>query len=643
MADLLLSVGGPLAGGLGLFLLGMAMMTDGLKLAAGPALQRVLGWATRTRGHALASGFLVTTVMQSSSAATVAAIGFINAGLLGLQPALWVLFGSNVGSTTTAWIVALVGLKFKIEAFALPLVGLGMALRLTGAGQRRGHLGAALAGFGLLFLGIALMQQAFGALTEQVALPQGRGFLGMLAQLAVGVVMTVLMQSSAASMAIALTAAQGGLIDTQGAAAVVIGANIGTTVTAIMAAIGATPNARRAASAHVVFNLITATVALALLPWLLGVIAWGREALDLPADPAAQLALFHTTFNVLGVLLMWPLADRLTRWLMQRFRQREEDEAQPRYLDDNVLAVPTLALDALQREIARIATRVRRLCSRALDGATAPALAADGQIAARLDEAVERFVERMNRQAMPEGTSARLAQALRVLRYLESAAEQAVAAAGLARLRAGEEGALRTAERDFTRNAHAVLQACAPPAAHGTGHGAPGAAPPTTALRPEGVAADAADDSTPATDRAARQAASTSAASAAADVETGLFDAPAGLVESAAQAAARSVHIEVGLRQAETTYQALKAALLAAGAAGEVPLAAMEEALRRASALRRAVQQVAKAALAAQAETAHGTEAPPGDGDGSLPARRTDPLRPVAAAGGPHKPDPETL
>ncbi|MDO9290139.1 MAG: Na/Pi symporter, partial [Hydrogenophaga sp.] len=254
-----------LAGGLGLFLLGMGMMTDGLKQAAGQALHNILANATRTRWHALGSGALVTAMVQSSSAVTVAAIGFINAGLLGLAPALWVLFGANIGSTMTGWLVALVGLKFKIEAFALPLVGVGMLMRLTGASQRRGAIGTAVAGFGLLFLGIGLLQESFNGIAGQITLPQGDGVMTVLAQVLIGTLMTVLMQSSAASMAIALTAAQGGLLDAQGAAAVVIGANIGTTVTALLAAIGATPNARRAAAAHVTFNVVTACVALALL------------------------------------------------------------------------------------------------------------------------------------------------------------------------------------------------------------------------------------------------------------------------------------------------------------------------------------------------------------------------------------------
>ena len=130
---------GLLAGGLGLFLIGMGMMTDGLKLVAGPALHNILTKATRTRWHALGTGVLVTAMVQSSTAVGIAAIGFVNAGLLGLAPAVWVVFGANVGTSMTGWIVALVGLKFKVELLALPLVGLGAVMRLTGEHQRRGR------------------------------------------------------------------------------------------------------------------------------------------------------------------------------------------------------------------------------------------------------------------------------------------------------------------------------------------------------------------------------------------------------------------------------------------------------------------------------------------------------------------------
>ena len=451
--------------------------------------------------------------MQSSSAVTVAVIGFVNAGLLGLTPALWVLFGANVGTTMTGWIVALLGLQFKIEALALPLVGVGVLLRLTGAGQqRRRALGSALVGFGLLFLGIALLQQAFTGLAGQLALPQGEGALVVLAQLGVGALMTVLMQSSSASMVVALTAAQGGLIGITGAAAVVIGANIGTTVTALLAGLGATSNARRVAAAHVLFNLLTGLVALLLLPWLIDGLVQARQALRLPVGPAALLALFHTVFNLLGVLLMWPLAGHLSRWLGRRFRSREDDEAQPRHLDDNVLAVPALALDALQREVARAGQLSAGLARQVLAGAEARSLARQQAVVVRLDEAIEAFVERMNRSAMTANGSQRLAHLLRLQRYHETVAEQAMAGSPLPSL-AADSTVLALAHAAFVRHSDALL------------------------ARVDGVA---------------------------------------GANEVVAM---------------ENSYQALKAALLAAGADGTLRLAEMETRLRHASALRRATQQ----------------------------------------------------
>lgn len=304
MSGLLLA--GAIAGGVGLFLLGMGMMTDGLKLAAGPTLEHILARSTQTRMRGLLSGVSVTALVQSSSAVTVATIGFVNAGLLSLSQALWVLFGANVGTTMTSWLVALVGLKLKIEALSLPLIGIGMLLRLVGEGGRRQGAGIALAGFGVLFLGIDVLKDAFSGLPNEFTLPAHDGVGDVVVKVGIGVGLTVLMQSSSAALVVVLTAAQGGLLTMQGAAAVVIGANIGTTVTALIVAIGATPNAKRAAAAHILFNVLTGLVALAILPWLIDFLSVLGVWLALDGSVTARLALFHTVFNVLGVVLIWP-------------------------------------------------------------------------------------------------------------------------------------------------------------------------------------------------------------------------------------------------------------------------------------------------------------------------------------------------
>lgn len=424
---------GGLLGGIGLFLLGMGLMTDGLKLAAGKALERILASSTKTSLRGLASGALITALVQSSSAVTVAVIGFVNAGLLTLGQSLWVLFGSNVGTTMTGWLVALVGLKFKIEVLALPLIGIGMALRLSGENSRRGALGLALAGFGVLFLGIDMLRESFTGFAAGFSLNEFDGMTGILMMVLSGILMTVLMQSSSASLTIALTAAQGGLVTIEGAAGMVIGANVGTTVTALIAAIGATPNAKRAASAHVLFNVLTGVVALLLLPWLIALIGVLRELLELDAAPAAFLALFHTVFNLLGVALMWPLVNHLSSFLQRRFRTAEEDEARPRYLDANVAAVPALALDALQREARRMGSITLRMLREAMGGAAGDRLARDQQIVAGLNLAIADFIARLHRAGMSPENAQRLPDILRIARYYETLAELALETAAAIR------------------------------------------------------------------------------------------------------------------------------------------------------------------------------------------------------------------
>jgi phosphate:Na+ symporter len=429
----LISLAGGLAGGVGLFLLGMWLMTDGLKLAAGPALERILARSTGTPLRGLASGVLITALVQSSSAITVATIGFVNAGLLTLGQALWVLFGSNVGTTMTGWLVAIVGLNFKIEVLALPMIGVGMVLHLTGAGRRRGALGMTLAGFGVLFLGIDILKDTFTDISGQMALPGGGGVLGVLAHVGAGVLLTVLMQSSSAALAVALTAAQGGLLTIHDAAAVVIGANVGTTVTALLAALGATPNARRAAAALVLFNLLTGAVALLLLPWLIDFIDWLQALLELDAAPAVTLALFHTVFNVLGVALMWPLVARLTESLTRRFRTAEEDEARPQHLDSNVLSVPALALDALIQEVRRMGELALRGARRVwrVEQAGAPASLPEHAVVAQLNAAIARFIAQLNRVSMAAESAQRLPEVLRAGRYYGTVAELAAELAAM--------------------------------------------------------------------------------------------------------------------------------------------------------------------------------------------------------------------
>jgi phosphate:Na+ symporter len=419
-----------LAGGLGLFMLGMHQMTEGLKFAAGTTLQSILKRSTSTPFRGLVSGAFITSLVQSSSAVTVAIIGFVNAGLMTVQQAVTVIYGSNIGTTMTGWLVALIGFQFDIDAFALPAIGVGMLLRFAKRGQRVGALGEALAGFGLFFLGIEVLKNSFAGLGGSLDLGSlgGAGFISLLVFLTIGFLLTLFMQSSSAAIAIVLTATVGGVVPFHDAAAVVIGANVGTTSTAAFSVLGATPNARRVAAAHFAFNVITGVVALFLLPVLLTLVSSLSNGLHLQNSPATLLALFHTTFNILGVLLLWPVTTRMVTFLKKRFRSVEEDEARPLYLDRNIVDTPVLAMHALTKELCRVKDIAGRMARGAVSSESGPSerLELDLIILKRLQEAVGDFCNRMQRGNLPAELDEVLPNALRVSGYYRAIAEKSV-------------------------------------------------------------------------------------------------------------------------------------------------------------------------------------------------------------------------
>ena len=418
------------AGGIGLFLLGMRLMTDGLKVAAGPALRRLLTAATRSPLRGLGSGVVITALVQSSSAVIFATIGFVNAGLLTLSQAVSVILGSNLGTTLTSWIVALVGFNVDLQALAMPAIALGMGLWLVGGSSRRSALGQALAGFGIFFLGIDFLKDSFADVGEvlDVGALAGRGMLGLALFTLTGVVLTVLMQSSSAALAVTLTAAAGGLIPLNAAAAMVIGANVGTTSTAAFAVLGATSAAKRAAAAHVVFNVITAVVAFSSLPLLLAAVLWLAAQFGAADQPATVLAFFHTSTKLIGLVLLWPFIGRLVEALKKRFRAAEEDEATPRHLDSNVLSTPTLAMDAVRMEIIRMGDIAHRMANAAISSESLGDIALTGDLRAigELGDAITDFTGGIHTGEHDGEISARLPDALRVTQYYRDLGERAV-------------------------------------------------------------------------------------------------------------------------------------------------------------------------------------------------------------------------
>ena len=419
---------GQFAGGIGLFLLGMRLMSDGLKIAAGPALRRLLSTATGSLGRAVASGMLVTALVQSSSAVVFATIGFVNAGLLSLGQAVGVVFGANVGTTLTSWIVALVGLDIKLQAFALPAVALGMATWIMGKG-RRAALGQAVVGFGVFFLGLDALKAAFGGLDPSWAITAAgqSGWLLSLMFLLLGVVLTVLMQSSSAALAVTLTAAAQGLVPLSAAAAMVIGANVGTTSTAVLASIGATEAARRAAAAHVVFNLFAGALAYLSLSWLLQLSLWLAEPLGGSQQPATVLAVLHSVLNLLGLLAIWPLTPRLVRWLEGHFIARDQSLKLAKHLDRTVLATPTLAVEAVLLELQRLASLAAGMARAVISQEPGSELdfSSEHPQLERLASEIMAFIPQIETAgvAVVEHT---LPRTLRVAQYLRAAGERAV-------------------------------------------------------------------------------------------------------------------------------------------------------------------------------------------------------------------------
>jgi len=411
----------PLIGGLGLFLLGMRMMTEGLKLAVGDALAALLRAWTKSPIRGLLAGALLTALVQHSGMVTVATIGFVNAGLLTLAEAVWLVFGANVGTTMTAWLVALVGVKVDPSALALPVLGAGMLLSLGAMGRPRlAAAGEALAGFGAFFLGVAVLQTGFAGVTETWDMPgpEAVGLGGVLLFTGIGAILTVLTQSSSAALAIILTATVGGAAPLMLAAAAVIGANVGSTSTALFAAVGATAAARRVAVAHIVFNLVTAAAALAGLPLLLSAADAIADTLRLGDNPAIRLAVFHTLFNCLGVALIAPFAASLVRRLSRLF-VAADDLGRVRHLDSTLLSVPQVALHALALELERLRSEVFGLLSAQLQGRPLHDQHARLEALAGLAGAARGFITDLSGRAPPADVVARLADLLRALQHLE--------------------------------------------------------------------------------------------------------------------------------------------------------------------------------------------------------------------------------
>jgi phosphate:Na+ symporter len=333
-------------GGLGMFLLAMLIMTEGLRGLAGASLHAWLTLFTRSPSTGAVTGTVVTSVLQSSAATIVATVGFVAAGLLTFPQALGIVLGANVGTTVTGWLVAIFGFKLKLGMAAMPLVLGGALLRIFSRG-RLAEAGKVVAGFALLLIGIDLMQSGmlgFEGLVTPSSFPPDT-FVGRLLLVGIGIVITLITWSSSAGVAIAMTALSVGAINFPQAAAMVIGMDVGTTITAIIAAIGSSDAARRTGFSHTIYNLFTAVAALLMLsPY-----TWFLDS-AMPSlindSPSFALVGFHTLFNVVALVLVLPVAGLFAR--LMEYLVPERDTGLARRLDKRLLAEPHAAHAALE-------------------------------------------------------------------------------------------------------------------------------------------------------------------------------------------------------------------------------------------------------------------------------------------------------
>ncbi len=347
------------AAGVAILLFGMIMLEEGFNEFVEGPLQKLLRQMTDKLSKSLALGFSVTALLQSSSLISVVTISFLSASLIGLKAGIGIIFGANIGTTATAWLVSIFGLKINVSALAMPMLAFGVLFLFQKSKSIKG-VGSILAGLGFFFLGIHFMKQGFEVYQDSINLADYMmpGFWGLMVYTMVGVLITVILQSSSAAMALILTALAAGQIAYNNSLALAIGANIGTTITAILGSISANLAGKRLAGAHLVFNMVTGMIALVFIVplgnfvnYLAGLFGVGAE------NYTIKLSIFHTIFNILGVLVMLPFVDILVSFLYRVFKEDEfvDDEIEyPVFLNESILAYPQTAFRALLNESKRL-------------------------------------------------------------------------------------------------------------------------------------------------------------------------------------------------------------------------------------------------------------------------------------------------
>lgn len=347
-----------ISAGVAIFLFGMIALEEGFKAFTGGVLEKVLRRSTNKMWKSLSFGFTAATVMQSSSLVSVITISFLSAGLIGLIEGMGIIFGANVGTTTGAWLIAGFGLKVKISAYAMPMLVFGVILIFQKAKSLNG-IGYILAGLGFLFLGIHHMKEGFEAFQHTITLTDYamNGFAGVVVFTLIGIIATIIMQSSHATLVLIITALSVQQLTYENALALAIGANVGTTITAVLGSLTSNRDGKRLALADVLFKVAAGIVFMILLQPIIGMIDVIARMIGLAEDDyTLKLAVFHTIFNIAGVIIMVPLLNRLVTIVSTIIPSQEESSfvTTPKYLNASALEFTDTAIEALRLETDRV-------------------------------------------------------------------------------------------------------------------------------------------------------------------------------------------------------------------------------------------------------------------------------------------------
>jgi phosphate:Na+ symporter len=430
-----------LMGGLGLFLFGMKIMSEGLQKIAGSRMRKILSALTSNRIVGTLVGIAVTAMIQSSSATTVMVVGFVNAGLMSLVQAIGVILGANIGTTVTAQLIA-----FKITKYALPAIGIGAGFKLFTKNKKWSYFGEIMLGFGLLFFGLSVMKHAFDPLKTSDEFRQLFMIVGdnHLVGVMIGAILTMIVQSSSATIGITIALATSGILSFDASVALILGENIGTTITANLAAIGTNLAARRTAFAHFLFNSLGVCYMLLFFPFFLQFISsmtpgdadfviqtqdqvarMGGELGDKPFI-ARHIANTHTMFNIVNTIIFLPLVGVLAKLSTLVIRGREEDmEFHLKYLDNRVLSTPPIALAQARSETRRMAQIAQEMVDETLlflqdnDLKKIPGLEKNEDLTDVLQKEITDFLVKLSQKSITQETSQEVASMMNMVNDLE--------------------------------------------------------------------------------------------------------------------------------------------------------------------------------------------------------------------------------